>query len=187
MNTATKIMLIRHAEKPADSGPPLGVSIMGEPDPESLIPEGWQRGGALAPFFCPSDGEFADPGLARPQSLFASGIGHHSHSLRPQQTITPTSQKLGIAINTTFLKADGVAMINDAMAATGVVLICWEHQDIPAIANQILGNATTVPQKWPGDRFDVVWVFDLNPLTRSYSFNQIPQLLLAGDVPTPIV
>ena len=57
---------------------------------------------------------------------------------------------------------------------------------IPAIANQILGNDTTVPQTWPGDRFDLVWVFDWNAGAESYTFTQVPQLLLAGDSPDPI-
>ncbi len=54
------------------------------------------------------------------------------------------------------------------------------------IANLIVGNETTVPQKWPGDRFDVVWVFDLVTPSSSYSFSQVPQRLLAGDSPDPI-
>lgn len=70
-------------------------------------------------------------------------------------------------------------MIKDAMGCGGIVLIAWEHQDIPGIANLILGNSTTAPQKWPGDRFDIVWIFDLQ--NDAYVFSQVPQRLLAGD------
>lgn len=38
-------MIIRHAEKPADSGTPFGVDINSNLDAESLIPRGWQRAG----------------------------------------------------------------------------------------------------------------------------------------------
>jgi hypothetical protein len=79
------------------------------------------------------------------------------------------------------------------MACGGTALICWQHEDIPSIANVIMGNDTTVPQKWPGDRFDVVWVLDLiievgsdSPSSSSYAFSQVPQSLLAGDSPDPI-
>ena len=72
------------------------------------------------------------------------------------------------------------------MACGGTALISWQHEDIPCIANVILGNQTTVPQKWPGIRFDVVWVFDLDASSSSYSFNQVPQRLLAGDSADPI-
>ena len=72
------------------------------------------------------------------------------------------------------------------MACGGVALISWQHEDIPAIANIILGNSTTVPQQWQGDRFDIVWVFDLDQSSSSYSFKQVPQRLFAGDSPSPI-
>jgi hypothetical protein len=66
------------------------------------------------------------------------------------------------------------------------VLICWEHKAIPGIASQILGNEVIAPRKWPGKRFDMVWVFDLHPATGTYAFTQVPQLLLPGDSPDPI-
>lgn len=71
-------------------------------------------------------------------------------------------------------------MVAAAIACNGAVLIAWEHQRIPAIGNAIVGNKTTVPQKWPGDRFDVVWVFTAKP-GGGYAFTQVPQMLLAGD------
>jgi hypothetical protein len=58
------------------------------------------------------------------------------------------------------------------------VLISWHHEAIPAIKDVILGNQSP-PRKWAKDRFDLVWVF-----TRSageWQFEQVPQLLLAGD------
>ena len=74
----------------------------------------------------------------------------------------------------------------DAMACGGVALVSWQHEDIPSIANIIVGNSTTVPQTWPGARFDVVWVFDLDRSSGTYSFKQVCQCLLAGDSPAPI-
>jgi hypothetical protein len=68
-----------------------------------------------------------------------------------------------------------------AKAASGIVLIAWQHEDIPAIGTAIVGNSTTVPQKWPGTRFDVVWIFDFASASRTYRFTQVPQCLLAGD------
>jgi hypothetical protein len=76
-------------------------------------------------------------------------------------------------------------MVTEAVASTGVVLVAWQHQDIPAIGNAILGNDTTVPQTWPGNRFDIVWVFTAQA-GGGYSFAQVPQLLLAGDEATVI-
>lgn len=186
MSTASKIMVIRHAEKPADNPPPQGVDINGDADPESLIPLGWQRAGALACLFAPARGPLQAPELATPQVVFAAGVGHHSHSERPEETVSAVVARLGITPNTGYLKGDEPAMTAAAMASEGVVLICWQHEAIPGIANQIVGNETTVPQTWPGSRFDLVWVFDLDSASGSYTFSQVPQLLLAGDSADPI-
>jgi hypothetical protein len=115
-------------------------------------------------------------------------------SRRPFETITPLAAKLGITVNATpggvtpgqYSSTAYAVMVTAALTCPGVVLIAWEHEDIPFIANLILGNTTTVPQTWPSARFDVVWTFDLNPATNTYTFNQLPQLLMQGDLPSPI-
>jgi hypothetical protein len=47
---------------------------------------------------------------------------------------------------------------------------------------------TTVPDPWPGDRFDVIWSFTAVTGSQDvqYTFSQIPQQLLAGDTDTVI-
>jgi hypothetical protein len=196
--TTTRIMIIRHAEKPPTKeddaagsgagsgkkvleGPPYGVDLDGNNTNESLIVQGWQRAGALIGLFAPPPGTSQNPALATPQFLFASD----SKSERPLETIEPLALKLNLK-PTTDPKQDHKAIAEAAMACGGIALICWQHEDIPPMANHILGNKTTVPQKWPGHRFDVVWVFDLDPSSKTYSFTQVPQLLLAGDSDTPI-
>ncbi len=170
-NNAT-IMVIRHAEKPY--GNFHGVTVKGENDPESLIVMGWQRAGALARFFAVP----ASP-LSVPQFLFAAVAEKSTSSERPVETITPLSDKLGLKINTTWKKKDWSKMTEAALQAKGVVLICWQHDDIPNIANKILGQ--DVAPKWPGDRFDMVWLFTYDATSKKYKFTQVPQLLLAGD------
>jgi hypothetical protein len=184
--TTAKIMIIRHAEKPPESGgQPFGVTADGNQDPESLIIQGWQRAGALACLFAPTRGPLQDPALATPQFLFASQSKSGGGSNRPLETITPLKSKLGLTPKT-HKKSDIDKVAADAIACGGVALISWQHEDIPLIANLIVGNSTTVPQTWPGPRFDVVWVFDLDQSSNSYTFKQVPQSLLAGDLPDPI-
>ncbi len=188
---ATKVMLIRHAEKPVvlSNGTQVnGIDESGNADANSLIPQGWQRAGALVPLFGSSFGPLPTPSYLFAPNVFGAG------SKRPFETITPLAAELGITMDTTpggvspgqYAPADYARMVPDALACPGIVLIAWEHEFIPSIANLILGNSTTVPQAWPGARFDVVWTFDLNPATNTYSFNQLPQLLLQGDLSTPI-
>ena len=72
--TASKIMIIRHAEKPDDAGTVFGVTIEGHQDPEELTVRGWQRAGALATFFAPPDAHFRDQRIEKPLMIFASRV-----------------------------------------------------------------------------------------------------------------
>ena len=183
---ATKVMLIRHAEKPLGSAGPCGVSPAGERDKESLSVRGWQRAGALAHLFAPAGGRPQEPLLARPQFLFASKPKRQNGSRRPIQTITPLAEKLATRINCNYTRAETAEMLAEALACEGVVLISWQQEYLPEIANRILGDETTAPQDWPDDRYDMVWVLDRDPESGRYDFKQVPQLLLMGDWPTPI-
>lgn len=178
---ATKIMLLRHAEKPAKDSAPFGVTRDGTQSTESLDVRGWQRAGALANLLAPTDGHFQNRSLAKPQFLFASKPLKRKGSRRPRETITPLAKKLGIEINTEFERKDFEEMIEQAFSCKGVVLICWQREYIPDIAAHILGNKKLAPQAWPEDRFDLVWVFDLNRSSGRYAFKQVPQTLLARD------
>jgi hypothetical protein len=48
-STGRPIMIIRHGEKPADSGSPQGIDPDGNLDPHSLIVRGWPRPGPARP------------------------------------------------------------------------------------------------------------------------------------------
>ena len=186
LRKATKIMLLRHAEKPDKDSTPYGVTLNGKRDKESLEVRGWQRAGALTGLFAPANGRFQNTSLARPQHLFASKPLKHKGSRRPIETITPLAEKLAIEINTDFQRADFESMLGEAFSCKGVVLICWQREYIPEIASYILGNRKIVPADWPEDRFDMVWVFDLNRGSAKYSFKQVPQKLLGEDSSSPI-
>lgn len=191
--TATKIMLIRHAEKPPSNPPPHGVDTKGDHDSESLIVLGWQRAGALVVFFAPSVGPFQNSEIATPATIYASQVASGSSSERPQETVSPLIDKLGsgnVTVNFNFPKGQEQDVANSAMACNGIVLICWEHQNIPLITKWFPispNNPNPVPTEWPDGpngegRYDVVWVFDLDS-TGAYCFYEEPQLLLPGDGP----
>jgi hypothetical protein len=171
-------MLIRHAEKPPETGPPpAGVHEDGVQHEHSLIVRGWQRAGALAPFFAMP----WDPAIATPTELYSPPRRHDDgdHG-RPYQTLIPLAARLGLAANTSYALDAESELAADVRTRDGVILIAWEHNRIPLIANALLGDATTEPQTWPDDRFDLVWILDLQPDGR-YAFSQRAQLLLHGD------
>ena len=98
----------------------------------------------------------------------------------------PLAGKLGIGINLDFGKGDEDRLVLAAKNCEGVVLISWQHEFMAAVANAILGDKHTAPQEWPKDRFDVIWIFDLDPVRARYTFTQLPQRLLAGDLASSI-
>lgn len=186
IRAATKIMLIRHAEKPAKDGTPYGVTRKGERSKESLDVRGWQRAGALTNLFAPANGRFQHASLAKPQFLFASKPLRRKGSKRPIETITPLAEKLALKINSNYARSDFKSMIEEVFSCKGVVLICWQREYIPDIASVILGNKKTAPSNWPEDCFDMIWVFDRYRSSSKYKFKQVPQKLLAVDSSTPI-
>ena len=128
------------------------------------------------------------------------GAGHASTSVAAALGMGGTP----MAIDQGFAKKDYKDMVAAAVACQGVVLISWQHQDIPwvdekgkpGISQRILletgrvGNPFNIPQSWPsgpaGARYDLVWVFDRpsgsGPIT---GFTLFAQMLLAGDAPAP--
>lgn len=175
-----KIMIIRHAEKP-EHGKPYGLRMSGEVDAESLTTRGWQRAGALARLFAPVDGRFADAALATPTAIAAARADHKGGgaSRRPKQTVRPLAALLGLEIDVRFPKGEETALVASLLGRDGVVLVAWEHEHIPALVAAMPG-APAVPQAWPADRFDLVWVLDPLP-GGGWRFLQVPQRVLAGD------
>ena len=169
----TRIMIIRHAEEHEVDG----INEEGQADPQSLTVRGWQRAGALVPFF--SSGE---RGIRTPDVIFASAIAPGSQSRRPQQTVAPLHAVLRergrVSYSEAFAKPDTSALMAEVMTQPGIVLIAWNHSQV---ANCIaaLPNPPQTPGKWLDDRYDLVWMLD--PTDRGWTFCEVPQLLLAGD------
>jgi hypothetical protein len=197
------IYIIRHGEKPADppaTAPgqpvpaptaPFGIDSQGNQDPHSLLPRGWQRSGALAVLFDPALGPL-QAGLRTPGALLSPSYGSADKTAghRTYQTIEGLSDRLGVAIVSDFAEGSEPQLAASVVSSgSGVVLICWEHDHIPAIATSLpTAPGTVIPQPWPGDRFDVIWTFTLVPgsAPAQYTFGQIPQQVLSGDADTVI-
>jgi hypothetical protein len=180
-----KIMMIRHAEKPVPGSGPIGVTPEGTPDEHSLTVRGWQRAGALATFFAPTSSQSAVERISQPQVIFGASGQTIARSLRSRQTVTPLANKLNTAAITCFDFGVGqeAAVATAILQSNGVVLVAWEHHNLPVIASHLpmSPNNKTVVGVWPDDRFDLVWVFDQDAAGTGYLFTQMPQLLLAGD------
>lgn len=189
----TKIMIIRHAEKPPKSlgkKGPWDVLEDGESGSgKSLIVPGWQRAGALNAFFAPDKTKPANPKIATPDYIYAANPKGESH--RPCETVTPLAAWLGYQqgspqFNVTYEIGGGERQLaNSVLSVSGVVLICWEHDNImPNLMQAInqgvpIANYGSIPNAWP-DVFYLVWVLDLTG--SSYVWTSLNQNLMAGDV-----
>jgi len=180
----SRIMLIRHAEKPKRGGePPYGLGPDGRHDENALLVEGWQRAGALAGFFAPRDGSSPPVGIARPTFLAAAAPTTDHPSRRSVLTLAPLAALTGLVPDTRF----GPNQVEAAAAAVlrqgGVGLLAWEHKRIPDLVTA-LTHGSVAPPHWSGGRFDMVLVLDRDG--PRWRLTQVPQLLLAGDSANPL-
>ncbi len=178
--TPSKILLIRHAEKP--SGPLRGVAPDGDQDAEDLTVRGWQRAGALVRLFAPLNAEPRPP-LATPQTIFAAGVGPGSESKRHIHTVAPLAELLGLPVESAFLKGQMEALAQAALGRTGVVLICWEHKQIKELVSLITQSRIAAPE-WPSERFDMILTLENG--AHGWALVQAPQQVLAGDADRPL-
>ena len=122
-----------------------------------------------------------------PGTIFAADVDADDPSQRPIETVTPLvdymkTQK-DIPFITSYAKVDHQDLTDDILKREGVVLVSWEHKQIPAIV-ACLPDAPRTPASWPDDRFDVCWILDRT--ANGWNFSQEPQMLLAGDESDPI-
>ena len=188
MATTTRtIFLVRHGEKPPDAGgPPYGIDLQGCQNEHSLIPQGWQRAGALGHLFSPDN-----PGFLVPDDLFApayagprAGRPTCAPDHRTYQTIQPLCLLRGLTIQCPYPVGAEQDLAEQLLeTGSGVSLVCWEHDHIHDIA-AALAPTLKVPKHWPKDRFDMAYRFT-DPGTANATFAQLPQMLLAGDSDKP--
>jgi hypothetical protein len=176
----TKIMLIRHAEKPDDTGAVLGVDESGRVNPAQLSVRGWQRAGALVRFFALPERSWS-AGIETPSAIFACKPQNGSGSVRPFSTVWPLAASLQIPVHCETGKSDEAALLNAVRSVSGAVLICWPHEPIPSLVRGLAGELPEAPVKWPGKRFDLVWILDR--AGTGWRFYQAGQMLLPGDAP----
>lgn len=140
-----QIILIRHAEKPADTTDP------------HLSPAGVRRAKRLVAFIT------TDPAMTKfglPIAVFATQTTKHDDGQRTQETVAPLAKALKLTVQTPYLGKDFAALakliLANAAFAGKTVIICWNHEEIPQLAAAL--GVTPQPPKWKGSVFDLVYV-----------------------------
>lgn len=130
-----RVVIIRHGEKP-NTG-------------DNLSCKGENRALLLA--------EVLHRKFNVPDYLYVPSIGQKksdSHA-RMFETIIPFAVKYGLTINSTLAVDAYSAAADQVLHKSGTVLMVWQHDTIPALA-EALGVKS--PQKWKGKDFDTIWI-----------------------------
>ena len=140
-----QIILIRHADKPAD------------PEDPHLSPAGVQRAERLVSFIT------TDPAMTRfglPVAVFATRTTKDDNGQRTQETVAPLARVLELPVQTPFLGKDYAALASLILGtpayAGKTVLICWNHEEIPRLAAAL--GVTPEPPKWKESAYAKVYV-----------------------------
>jgi broad specificity phosphatase PhoE len=158
----TTVLLIRHAEKPAE-GPDLSEF-------------GRQRAQAYVSYFQKLT---LDGASARPDAIFATKQSKSSN--RPYETVQPLAQALGLATHAE-LKDDQFAELAASLRNQShgrTLLICWHHGMMPQLL-QALGAdpSQLLPDgKWPSDEFGWLLVLSFDAQGKLTSQRRIVERL----------
>lgn len=130
-----KIVIVRHGEKPAKG--------------DNLSCQGLHRALALPKVL---HKKFGTPDFSYAPKLKEGSATSHA---RMFQTITPYAVVRNLTVNTSFGEDDVTDAAKDVLTRTGLVLMVWEHSQIPPLA-KALGIGS--PPPWDKDDFDSIWV-----------------------------
>jgi hypothetical protein len=190
-----QVLIIRHGEK-------VGDPKKDDDGGNDLSIRGSARAAALPSIFVPGQSQFAcgldfdppsfagsyqqvpikgaRPPFPVPNSILATQRSKNSH--RPVETVTPLAIALNMPLNDRFTNSDAdieemtKAILNNQSFADEIVLICWHHGKIPAIAKAL---GISRPPKWDAEIFDRVW--QITFAKGKATLADLPQKLLFGD------
>jgi hypothetical protein len=108
----------------------------------------------------------------KPDYTFVPAIknGNITSSNRMFQTITPFAVKQNLIINTDYKEDDCTAAANDVLGRTGMVLMVWEHSNIPPLAKAL---GATGKLSWSGKDFDSMWILDFTSTKKGLKFKKL--------------
>ncbi|KAI1364340.1 hypothetical protein F5Y08DRAFT_307333 [Xylaria arbuscula] len=143
------VYLIRHGEKPADD------------DETGLSAEGEQRAQCLRTVF----GASSQYNIGYILAQTPKDNGKRS---RPYLTVKPLADDLGLTVDTSCDRDDEkcVQEAVDDYDGEGNVLICWEHDALNNIAEELGADSV---DNYPDESFDLIW-------TQPYDYNKITSI-----------
>jgi hypothetical protein len=94
----------------------------------------------------------------KPSYIYVPSVtsGKSTGHARMFQTITPFAIQNSLSIDSKFGETDDDGVALEVMKKTGLVLLVWEHQNIPRIANAL--GVKDKHLKWDDSDFDSIWI-----------------------------
>lgn len=189
----SQVLIIRHGEKlgsadnDAEGGPNLSPrgSARAAALPSLFVPVTPQTDCALAAAAGSVTGIYGQvsiegnaPRFFKPAFVFATQASHQSN--RPVETVSPLLAAFNLPLDDSHSDDDYCKVAHDILThskyTAAVVLVCWHHGKIPALAEAL---GVSQPPSWPGTVFDRVWRLLYSGGTPSLA--NLPQQLLYGD------
>ena len=140
-----QIVLIRHAEKPDDSGNP------------HLSPAGVARANRLTAFVTQ---DAAVGRFGKPAVIYATKTTKDDNGQRTQETVAPLAKALGLRVRAPYHGKQYAALakliLGTPAYAGKMVVICWNHEEIPELAAAL--GVSPQPPKWKGSVYDAVYI-----------------------------
>lgn len=144
---ALRVVIIRHGEKPASGG--------------NLSCAGLNRALKLPAVL--------DTITGKPDYTYIPTIstGKKTSSVRMFQTVTPFAVAQNLTLNSKYAETDTKKAAAAVLKKRGIVLMVWEHSNIPPLA-----SALGAPGKlsWSGSDFDSIWILDFKASKTSVKF-----------------
>jgi hypothetical protein len=134
-DTVLKVVIVRHGEKPKKG--------------DNLDCQGLNRALSLPPVL------YKACGIPNYTYVPTMNTGKSTGSVRMFQTVTPFAVKYNLKINTSYSETDTIAVTKAIMQQKGVVLMVWEHSNIPALARNF--GVVNEDLTWKGHDFDSMW------------------------------
>jgi hypothetical protein len=133
-----KVVIVRHGEKPLKG--------------DNLSCQGFNRSKLLPPVLYKACGT--------PEHTYVPTMntGKKTTSVRMFQTVTPFAVQYNLTVNTKYSETDTIKVTQDIMTKKGVVLMVWEHSNIPALARNF--GVTGEDLTWKGGDFDSMWIIE---------------------------
>lgn len=133
------ILVMRHAEKPADAADP------------NLSPAGYARAKRLATYIPDT---FGKPGV-----IIAAA--NSAKSLRPDETVMPLAQRCGLSVQMPYPDDQFADAANLMRTGAGyedqpLIVCCWHHEKIPKLMHALGCAKGSYPDPWDGTVFNLI-------------------------------